>query len=34
MKEINIFKNAPFGKIYKTRNGKKAVFVGRKSKYF
>ena len=33
MKEINIFRQAPFGKLYKTRSGKKAVFVGRKSKY-
>lgn len=33
MKEINIFYKAPFGKLYKTRDGRKAVFVGRKSKY-
>jgi hypothetical protein len=33
MKELNIFYKAPFGKLYKTRSGKKAVFVGRKSKY-
>ena len=34
MKEINLFRNAPFGKLYKTRDGRKAVFVGRKSKCF
>lgn len=33
MKEINLFRKAPFGKLYKTRDGRKAVFVGRKSKY-
>ena len=33
MKELNIFYKAPFGKLYKTRSGGKAVFVGRKSKY-
>ena len=33
MKELNIFYKAPFGKLYKTRSGRKAVFVGRKSKY-
>ena len=34
MIEINLFRKAPFGKLYKTRSGKKAVFVGRKSKCF
>ena len=34
MKEINIFRFAKFGKLYKTRGDKKAVYVGRKSKYF
>ena len=33
MKGLNIFYKAPFGKLYKTRSGRKAVFVGRKSKY-
>lgn len=33
MVDINIFRKAPFGKLYKTRCGKKAVFVGRKSRY-
>lgn len=33
MKEINIFRKAPFGKLYKTRDERKAVFVGRKSRY-
>jgi hypothetical protein len=34
MKQINIFYKASFGKLYKTRGGKKAIFVGRKSKHF
>ena len=34
MKEINIFYKALFGKLYKTRDGRKAVFAGRKSKCF
>lgn len=33
MKEINIFRKAPFGKCYRTRDGRKAIYVGRKSKY-
>ena len=33
MKDVNIFRNASFGELYKTRSGRKAVLVGRKSKY-
>ena len=32
MVDVNIFRKAPFGKLYKTRSGKKAVFGGRRSR--
>jgi len=30
MKNINIFENASFGKQYKTRDGRKAIYLRRK----
>lgn len=32
MKELNIFRKVSFGKAYRTRDGRKAIYVGRKSK--